>query len=344
MYKFLIAVLLLGFSKTFAQQQPATIDSVAERMLVYQRSYGGWPKAINEKKIVYEKALTDKQIKDAKQGLNDDDATIDNKATSREIRHLVTAYKQTGNKAYLDAAQKGIDYLLKAQYANGGWPQYFPRKNLYRGQITYNDNAMVNVLTILQDIVEKTKDFDAVDASYIPKAKEAVAKGVDCILKTQVRTNGELGAWAAQYDQNTLTPAKARAFEPASLSSAESVEIVRFLMRLPDPSAEVKASIKAAMKWFEKVQIKGVATKVVSDATKPQGKDIIVVEDPSSVLWARFYELNTFKPIFIGRDEVIRYNIAEIDYERRNGYAWYGPWAQKLFDKDYPKWLKKIGE
>ena len=342
MYKFLIAVLFLGFSNTFAQQ--TKIDSVAERMLYYQRSYGGWPKAVNDKKVVYDKPLTDKQIKEAKQGINDDDGTIDNKATTREIRHLVTAYKQTGNKNYLDAAQKGLDYLLKAQYANGGWPQYFPKHNLYRGQITYNDNAIVNVLTIFQDIIDKAKDFDVVNASYLPKATEAVAKGVSCILKTQVRVNGELTIWAAQYDQNTLQPAKARAFEPASLSSAESVEIVRFLMRLPNPSAEIKSSIKAAMQWFDKAKIKGIATKEIADASKPKGKDLVVVEDPASVLWARFYELETFKPIFIGRDEVIRYNIAEIDYERRNGYAWYGTWAQKLFDREYPKWSKKIGE
>ena len=29
-------------------------------------------------------------------------------------------------KKYLNAAKRGIDYLLTAQYANGGWPQYYP--------------------------------------------------------------------------------------------------------------------------------------------------------------------------------------------------------------------------
>ena len=36
-----------------------------------------------------------------------------------------------------------------------------------------------------------------------------------------------------------------------------------------------------------------------------------------------------------------RWTVAEIEYERRNGYAWYGAWAQKLLDKEFPAWQKK---
>jgi len=318
-------------------------DPIAERMLIYQRSYGGWPKAIHEKKVVYEDALTEEQKKEVLSGVNNEDGTFDNKATSREIRYLVKAYKETQNPAYLKAAQKGIDYILKAQYANGGWPQYYPLKNLYRGQITYNDNAMINLLSILQDIVEKVNDFEVVDAAYIPKAEKAVKSGINCIIKTQVKTKGKLTAWAAQYDENSLTPAKARAFEPASLSSAESVGIVQFLMRIPNPSKEIKDAVTAAVEWFDEVKIVGYATKEIDAPSLPKGKDRVVVEDPNSVIWSRFYELETFKPIFIGRDAVIRYSLAEIDYERRNGYGWYGTWPAKVLQKEFPKWKKING-
>jgi hypothetical protein len=27
--------------------------------------------------------------------------------------------------------------------------------------------------------------------------------------------------------------------------------------------------------------------------------------------------------------------------ERKNGYAWFGNWAEKLIQKDYPKWINK---
>ncbi|WP_242695960.1 pectate lyase [Desertivirga brevis] len=341
-FNFLVVIAFFFLSSAALIAQVKT-DPIAENMLIYQRSYGGWPKAIHEKKVVYEGVLTEAQKKEILSGINEEDGTFDNKATSREIRYLVKAYKETQNPAYLKAAEKGIDYILRAQYPNGGWPQYFPRKNLYRGQITFNDNAMVNLLNVLQDIVEKTNDFEVVDVRFVKQAGDAVKNGVNCILNTQIKTKGKLTAWAAQYDQNTLAPAKARAFEPASLSSAESVAIVQFLMRVPNPSTEVKEAITSAVSWFDAVKIAGYNTSDVDAPSMPKGKDRIVVKDPASTIWARFYELETFKPIFIGRDAVVRYALADIDAERRTGYAWYGTWPVKLLQKDLPKWKKVNG-
>ena len=58
-------------------------------------------------------------------------------------------------------------------------------------------------------------------------------------------------------------------------------------------------------------------------------------------IWARYYEIGTNKPFFSDRDGVKKYTIAEIGYERRNGYAWYGDWPQQLLETDYPAWMKK---
>jgi hypothetical protein len=33
-----------------------------------------------------------------------------------------------------------------------------------------------------------------------------------------------------------------------------------------------------------------------------------------------------------------RCSLAEIDNERRVGYAWYGNWPQRLLTVDYPAW------
>jgi len=311
-------------------------DSTADKMLIYQLSNGGWPKQLEDKSVVnYDLALTP-ELKEKIKATTVLHATFDNKATSREVLYLVKAYKKTQNKNYLKAAEKGLDYILEAQYANGGWPQYYPDKALYRSEITYNDDAMINVLNILQDIATQTNDFENVNSLYIEKAKAAVNKGISCILKTQVKQNGKLTIWAAQYDKESMLPAKARAFEPASLSTSESANVIRFLMRLKNPSTEIKNSINGAVKWFTEYKINGYRfdrQKTVSG----------LVADNAAVVWARFYDLEKNIPIFGDRDNTVKLKLEELSPERRNGYAWYGNWGQKLIEKDYPKWLASNG-
>jgi len=328
--------------KTKSLVQASGIDSIAENMLVYQRAIGGWPKAVNEIKVDYTKQLTDAQRKDIIADSLHKDPTIDNGATTKEIRYLVTAFNKTKNSKYLAAAEKGISYLLKAQYATGGWPQYFPDFSSYRSQITYNDDAMVNVLNLLQDIVEGAKNFNVVNPAFIPKAKTAIELGIGCILRTQIKVNGQLTAWCAQYNRNTLQPEMARKFELVSISGQESVGIIKFLMRQKNPSPEIITAIKAGVNWLEMVKIKGYKYVDIVAPELPKGKDRVVATDINSTIWARFYEIGTNRPFFSGRDSEKKYDLKEVELERRTGYAWYGTWPATLLVVEYPKWLQKL--
>ena len=269
------------------------------------------------------------------------DATIDNEATNKEIRYLLKAYKKSTDKRYLEAAEKGIQYLLKAQYKNGGWPQFFPDFSSYRSEITFNDNAMVNVLKLLDDLVNKRNDLDVVNPSYIVQSKDAIKRGIDCILKTQIKQNGNLSAWCAQYDAQTLQPAKARAYELPSISGSESIGIIQFLMTIDHPTLEISNAISESIAWLDKVKIKGFKFAWADAPNTPKGKDKFFLADSSSTIWARFYNLNTNEPFFCGRDGVPKKTIAEVEYERRTGYAWYGEWPSKLLLVDYPAWKAK---
>lgn len=317
------------------------IDPVAENMLAYQRAIGGWPKAVNEIKVDYNKSLTEAERKAIKNDSLHKDATIDNAATMREIRYLIKAFKKTKNKAYLNAAEKGVRYYIIAQNANGGWPQYYPDSALYRSQITYNDDAMMNVMNVLQDIIESKNDLDVIDRSLVPSIVTAVQKGVQCILKTQIIVNGKLTAWCAQYNKKTLQPEMARKFELVSLSGSESVGITRFLMRMKNPSSEIKQSIVAAVDWFNLVKIPGYKYVDVDAPGQPKGRDRVILPDATSTIWARFYEIGTNRPFFSGRDSEKKYDVKEIEVERRTGYAWYGNWPEKLLKTEYPEWAKK---
>lgn len=253
------------------------------------------------------------------------------------MRFLALIVQATGDEKYREAFARGIDCLLAAQYPNGGWPQYFPLRKGYYSHITYNDNAMVNVLTVLRDAAGKPP-YAFVDEARRAKAA-AVARGVDCILRTQVKQDGKLTAWCAQHDEKTLAPAWARDYEPPSLSGAESAGIVRFLMEIEQPTLEIIAAIEGAVAWFKAVAIHSVR---VEDFTNSDGeRDRRVVDDPAAgPLWACFYELGTNRPIFLGRDSVVRYALSEIERERRAGYRYYGTWAATLL-REYPRWHAK---
>lgn len=338
-----IALITVFFGLIFYQNSIAQ-DEIADNMLLYQRSIGGWPKHIGEEKIDYTKKLSSAE----KAGLADDvarnDATIDNNATSKEIRYLLKAYKNTNNKSYLRAAENGIRYLLKMQYANGGFPQFYPDSSGYRSEITYNDNAMIKALEVLWDVVHGVGDFKGVDPLLAASSSKAIEKGIDCILKTQVKVNGKLTSWCAQYDKNTLQPAKARAFELISLSGMESVGIIEFLIRIELPSPEVKNAINAGVQWLQASKIDGLNYIDINDPKQPKGKDRVIVPEKNSVIWARFYDIETNKPFFSGRNSIKKWSVAEIEIERRTGYAWYGTWPKKLLEKEYPEWLKKNSE
>jgi len=322
--------------------QPNT-DPIAENMLLYQRANGGWPKHFPANKNVdYKKDLTGEEKLALVEGYaSGKDATIDNGATTKEIRYLSKAYKETNNIKYLNAAKRGIDYLITAQYANGGWPQFYPDFSSYRSQVTFNDNAMVNVLNVLYDVVNKKNELDIFDNQYQNKCADPIVRGVQCILKTQLKQQGKLAAWCAQYNAQTLQPEMARKFELASLSGAESVGIVRFLMRIEQPSADIIASVNAAVEWFGKVKIVGYKYVDIAAPQEKSGKDRILVADSSSMVWARFYDMETNEPFFTGRDSQRHKTIAEVENERRIGYAWYGTWPLKLLNTEYPGWKLK---
>jgi PelA/Pel-15E family pectate lyase len=115
-------------------------------------------------------------------------------------------------------------------------------------------------------------------------------------------------------------------------------------MKIDKPTPDVIASIESAVAWFENAKLTGIRYIKKRAPGTPKGWDKVVVQDPRAPpLWGRFYNIQTNRPIFCSRDGVPKKTVAEISYERRNGYSWLGGWAEKLLDKEYPAWRKKHG-
>ena len=113
-------------------------------------------------------------------------------------------------------------------------------------------------------------------------------------------------------------------------------------MGIEHPSPEVVRAIEARSRGSGPARSRESVVKAVPAPGTPKGSDNVVIADPAAPpLWARFYELGTNRPIFCGRDSVVKYSMAEIEYERRNGYRWYVDRPARLLDTDYPEWLRK---
>ncbi len=340
-FAFLLTVCLVDLATAIAEPKDylkkpdawfATEEAsqIASCILTYQSDLGGWPK--NED-------TTEKPFPGDRTKLK---ATYDNGATTDELRFLARVYNASKKEDYKSAFDRGLDYVLKGQYPNGGWPQLSPPGKGYHRHITFNDNAMVRLLTFVRDVSrDPTFDFVA------PDQREACAKsfdlGIDCILKCQIRKDGKLTVWCAQHDELDFRPRPARTFELATFSGSESVGVTRLLMSIENPSDEIVQAVEAAVAWLEKAKLNGIRVEEQPDSNAPKGKNKVVIQDPTAPpLWARFYDLETAQPVFAARDGVPKATLAEIGYERGNGYTWYGNWPQKLLESEYPKWKTKL--
>ena len=336
---------LVSWSEVFKQKplwyQTDEAARIADQLLVYQKENGGF-----EKNVDMASMLTQKEKEELIAKRSDiSETTVDNRTTYPQVAYLgrvITASLLKSSPPanlpkYKDAFNKGVDYLLSSQYDNGGFPQFYPFRKGYYSHITFNDDAMIGVLKVLRDIANNKDDYRFVDEERRSRAGQAVAKAVPLILKLQVETRGGKTVWAAQYDENTLKPAAARKFEPVSLTAGESVNIVRFLMQ-EKPTPEITVAIESAAAWYRKNKIDGLRWE------RRDGQNAVIKDKGAPPIWARFYEIETMKPIFIGRDAVIQYDVMKIEAERRNGYAWYVSEPNELLNEDYPKWKAKFGK
>jgi len=158
---------------------------IADNLLLHQRDSGGWQKNIDMASV-----LSEQDKAELRKAKSKNDSTLDNSATRTQMRYLAIVYQATGIERFKDAFLKGLDYVLDAQYDNGGWPQ---RSNPsgYSKHITFNDGTMIGVLDLLGEIAAKKPPYAFVDENRRRRAETAVPKGIECILKCQIVANGK---------------------------------------------------------------------------------------------------------------------------------------------------------
>jgi len=310
-----------AYGATKDERHFAAAQSVALALVRGQLESGGWDYLIEfepklRRKWAYRKDTTNAEDASARRK---NVTTFDDDNTQSALRFLTAFVTAATNrpttelKIIREALGYGLTKMIEAQYPNGAWPQRYnglphdpqtfpvrparipkdwPRvwpKSDYGGFYTLNDRAQQDCIRTMLEAWKHLGESKCLDSAK---------KGGDFLILA--RLPEPQPGWAQQYNFD-MEPAWARAFEPPAVCSAESADAMRMLVDLYLETGEEKfmQPIPAFIAWLKRSQI-------------------------GTNRWARYYELETNKPIYGDRDGKVHYTVQELSAERQRGYAWEG--------------------
>jgi hypothetical protein len=223
--------------------------------------------------------------------------TLDDDTTQAALSFLMRIDKALAfeDQAIGEAAEFALEALLAAQYPNGGWKQNWDRYpepksldefpiiaasypgewsrqwlNDWRGVYYLNDDVAGDML---RTMLEAWKTYG--DDRYLQSARRTG----DFLLLAQMPDPQP--AWAQQYDAR-MHPVWDRKFEPPAISGQESQFAIRALFSLYNATGDAKylEPIPRALAYLKASEL-------------PDGR------------LARFYELNTNRPLYFYREEEV---------------------------------------
>jgi PelA/Pel-15E family pectate lyase len=228
--------------------------------------------------------------------------TLDDDTTQSAVRFLmhVDRAHEFKNQTVHEAALFALESLLKAQYPSGAWPQRYsqppnaadfpvvkasypdewPRtwpNEKYASYYTLNDDTLADCIATM---------FAAAEVYGDSRYADTARRGGDFLILAQMPQPQP--AWCQQYDSR-MQPAWARKFEPPSITGGESQGAIRTLMEVYRQTGDKKylAPIPRALDYLKKSEL------------------------PGSKL-ARFYELETNRPLFFTKQYELVYTANDL--------------------------------
>lgn len=250
-------------------------------------------------------------------------STLDDDKSQAAIRFLIEMDKahEQSHAGIHDAVTFALDALLKAQFANGGFPQgwekpvesfpvtkaSFPKYDWrtegrvkdYWNYETLNDGLAGTVTSTLWLAYETYQDN---------RYRDSLLRFGDFLIQAQLPEPQP--AWAQQYSHE-LVPIWARKFEPAAVVGVESEDVIQTLMFLTEKTGERRflEPIPAAIAWLKRSRL----------------------EDGQL---ARFYELETNKPLYMFR----RGDVYTLTYDDSDLPTHYGFKSKSKLEKLEPRY------
>ena len=196
---------------------------MAENLLSWQDNGTGWP--------LMNTVIKANLGEESKGGPWGKKASLYN-ATYNEIRFLVRGYHATKDEQYLKALLGGLDYLLDAQHESGAWPKSYPYLMTdYSHYATFNDDVFANIMNFMAE-AKSYPEYRIMGKENLERVKKVYEKGLEFILKSQIKVGGKLTAWPQQCDEVIYEPRSARKFEPVAIAGGESKGVLLFLMSI----------------------------------------------------------------------------------------------------------------
>ena len=230
-----------------------------------------------------------------------------------------------------EAVVYALDAVFKAQYANGAWPQTYdqfpeqkpvlsasypdawprewPDREQYRIGYTLNDNVLVDLIQTLFLAEKILGSGPEASKGLAGRARRAAENAGRFVLIAQMPEPQP--AWAQQYDFE-MHPCWARKFEPPSLTGGESQGVLEVLLLLFRETGDRRylEPIPLALDYLRRCRL-------------------------SDGRLARFYELQSNRPLYFTRDYHLTYDDSDVPTH----YAFKVPDRTGAIERSYRKAL-----
>lgn len=186
----------------------------------------------------------------------DGNATFDDAGTSEASQFLLRAYLVRRDPRLLPPLQRAIQFVLDSQYANGGWPQRYPRaagEAAYAPYITFNDAVADENIKFLLMVYHTLGD---------ERALAAIRRAMEIFPATQGR--GSQPAWSLQHHHETLAPIGARSYEPDSYATHTTAGNIAQMMDFYEWTGETRfiERLPAALDWLDSLRLRDDQVRV----------------------------------------------------------------------------------
>ncbi|CAM3375428.1 pectinesterase family protein [Marinicrinis lubricantis] len=280
----------------------------ADRLLTWQTAIGGWDHGIHKKadpkdgrKGLRERAWDGSESRSSVLTVDGEEvSSLNQGGTVNEMILIAKLYRETGDRRYKNSVAKAIDFLLEMQYPSGGWPQAFPLTGGESDLITIKDHAMIRALHVLWMIQQGEYPFDTdlLERDQKKRIDTAVSRGIAFLVDAQLPMDEGKSGWSFHYDPESGGPVQ------SEVAVDESIEIVKFLMSIPDPSAEVQASIHSAVEYFR-------GLKGMEKETRKKMERLVHVYDTTGyydrhvfLVWSDETDTGSFMKVVPGKEEL----------------------------------------